>query len=162
MQARAHSKTLFARFYVLLAQMPGVDKEDLVWQYSGLLTTSLREFHERKPYEYVRMINDMQRTIDEMNANKPRATPSKRAAQPESTAELKRLRSAILHRLQKHGIDTTDWNRVNAFMRQPRIAGKTLGEMSIDELKAFIPKMQSILSKDKEIRDEYERMARMN
>ncbi|MPN45710.1 hypothetical protein SDC9_193280 [bioreactor metagenome] len=83
-------------------------------------------------------------------------------AQSPDVTELKRLRSAVLHRLQKHGIDTTDWNRVNAFMRQPRIAGKTLGEMSIEELKLFIPKMQAILSKDKAVRDEYERLARIN
>ncbi len=159
METKTAKKTSFARFYVLLSQMPGVDKEDLVWQYSGLLTTSLREFYDRNPYGYLRMLNDMQRTIDDMNGKKPRAA---KPAQSWKTAELKRLRSAVLHRLQKHGIDTTDWSRVNAFMRQPRIAGKTMGEMSIDELKAFIPKIESILSKDKVIRDEYERMARMN
>lgn len=157
MQAKTATKTSFAHFYVLLAQMPGVDKEGLVWQYSGLLTTSLREFHERNPMGYIRMISDMQHTIDAMNKRTP-----KKPAIDEKTAELKRLRSAVLHRLQKHGIDTTDWNRVNAFMRQPRIAGKTLGEMSIDELKAFIPKIESILAKDKVVREEYERMARMN
>lgn len=157
MQAKTATKTSFARFYVLLAQMPGVDKEDLVWQYSGLLTTSLRDFYDKNPYGYMRMIIDMQRTIDDMNGKKPRAPKADAIA-----AELKRLRSAVLHRLQKHGIDTTDWNRVNSFMRQSRIAGKTLGEMTIDELKAFIPKIESILSKDKEVRQEYERMARMN
>lgn len=157
MQAKTATKTSFARFYVLLAQMPGVDKEDLVWQYSGLLTTSLRDFYDKNPYGYMRMISDMQRTIDDMNGKKPRAPKADAIA-----VELKRLRSAVLHRLQKHGIDTTDWNRVNSFMRQSRIAGKTLGEMTIDELKAFIPKIESILSKDKEVRQEYERMARMN
>lgn len=151
------TKPSFAKFYVLLGQMPGVNKEDLVWQYSAMLTTSLREFYERNPIGYARMVGDMQQTVNAMNKQTPRKT-----AVNENTAELKRLRSAVLHRLQKHGIDTTDWNRVNAFMRQPRIAGKTLGEMSIDELKAFIPKMQSILAKDAVIRADYERMARMN
>lgn len=157
MQAKTTEKVSFARFYVLLVQMPGVDKEDLVWQYSGLLTTSLREFHERNPMGYARMVSDMQQTVNAMNKKAP-----KKPAIDEKTAELKRFRSAVLHRLQKHGIDTTNWSKVNSFMRQPRIAGKTLGEMSIDELKAFIPKMESILTKDKAIRDEYERMARVN
>lgn len=157
MQAKTATKTSFARFYAMLAQMPGVDKEDLVWQYSGLLTTSLREFHERNPIGYARMISDMQHTIDAMNKRTP-----KKPAIDEKTAELKRLRSAVLHRLQKHGIDTTDWSRVNAFMRQSRIAGKTLGEMTIDELKAFIPKIESILTKDKIIRDEYKRITLIN
>lgn len=159
METKTAKKTSFARFYVLLSQMPGVDKEDLVWQYSGLLTTSLRELYQKKPLEYARMLNDMQRTIDDMNKKKPR---SEQPAQSWKTTELKRLRSAVLHRLQRHGIDTTDWNLVNSFMRQPRIAGKTLGEMCIDELRAFIPKIESILAKDRVIRDEYERMARMN
>ncbi len=158
MQANTLTKPSFAKFYVLLGQMPGVNKEDLVWQYSGLLTTSLREFRDRNPYGYERMLIDMQQTINQMKRRKPKQI----AATDEITAELKRLRSAVLHRLQKHGIDTTDWDRVNAFMRQSRIAGKTLGEMSIDELRAFIPKMQSILQKDAVIRANVECMQRMN
>ncbi|MDR1865971.1 MAG: hypothetical protein LBR08_10425 [Bacteroidales bacterium] len=63
-------------------------------------------------------------------------------------AELKALRSAVLHRIQKFGVDTTEWMYVNDFMRDPRVAGKSLGEMDIEELKSFIPKMSSILTKE--------------
>ena len=153
METKTAKKTSFARFYVLLSQMPGVDKEDLVWQYSGLLTTSLREFYDRKPADYARMINDMEKAI--FGADRDQARVLKRA-------ELKRLRSAVLHRLQKHGIDTTDWRRVNAFMRQPRIAGKTLGEMSSDELYALIPKLESILTKDAAKRNRDKHIAQLN
>jgi hypothetical protein len=72
--------------------------------------------------------------------------------------DIRRLRSAVLHRIQKYGVDTTDWSKVNAFMRQPRIAGKTLGEMTADELRAFIPKMQSILAKQAAKRREAEQL----
>ncbi|HBX46332.1 hypothetical protein [Limibacterium fermenti] len=159
MQQQVKKHNPFAKFHVLLGQMPGVDKEEMVWQYSGLLTTSLREFYDKKPYEFGKMIEDMQRIVDEMNGKKP---TQKRKAQSWDKTELKKLRSAVLHRLQKHGIDTTDWDRVNSFMHQPRIAGKTLGEMSIEELRKFIPKMESILVKDKTIRDEYKRLAQIN
>jgi hypothetical protein len=134
------TKVSHARFYVLLRQIPQANKEEFVWQYSHLKTTSLSEFYESSPDEYRKMINDMQKLVNEMDGYKPNDA---------KTAELKKLRSAILYRLQKHGIDTTDWNRVNAFMRQPRIAGKTLGEMSAEEMRALIPKMQSILAKDR-------------
>jgi hypothetical protein len=34
-------------------------------------------------------------------------------------------------------------------MRNPKIAGKTLGEMDTDEMDLLIPKLESILAKDK-------------
>jgi thiamine pyrophosphate-dependent acetolactate synthase large subunit-like protein len=144
------TKVSHAQFFALLAQMPGADKEDLVWEYSHTVTNSLSEFYNKNPNGYAQMITDMQRIVDKM---KP---------QTNEQAELKRLRSAILHRLQKHGIDTTDWKRVNAFMRQPRIAGKTLGEMTISELQALIPKLQSILQKDKDHQDYINFLAQHN
>jgi hypothetical protein len=147
------TKISHARFYALLKQIPRVGKEELVWQYSNLRTTSLSEFYSLDPQGYRRMINEMQMLVNEINGYNPR-TPD--------VAELKRLRSAILHRLQKHGIDTTDWSRVNAFMRQPRIAGKTLGEMTIEEMQVFIPKMQSILAKDKLKQMEIKRLQQLN
>ncbi|MDR0834626.1 MAG: hypothetical protein LBN93_10675 [Candidatus Symbiothrix sp.] len=150
------TKVSHGRFYALLRQIPQADKEEFVWQYSGLLTTSLNEFAERKPCEYRHMINEMQVLVNEMNGH------ASNDANSAKRAEEKRLRSAILHRLQKHGVNTADWNSVNAFMRQPRIAGKTLGEMSISEMQAFIPKIQSILSKDRIKQIELERLQQIN
>lgn len=132
-----------ARFYSLINQMQGADKDDLVWSYSHKLTTSLSEFLEKRPADYQRMINDMQRIVDSFPAD----TKSKAAYIIER--ELKKRRSAILLRLQKMGIDTTDWKVVNKFMRNPKIAGKTLGEMDTDEMDLLIPKLESILAKDK-------------
>ena len=147
------TKVSHAKFYALLHQLPRMNKEDLVWQYSHLTTNSLSEFHERKPEQYARMIADMQKTVNRINMSRPEEA---------KLAELKRLRSAILHRLQKHGINTTDWNSVNSFMRQKRIAGKTLGEMTATEMLQFIPKMHSILEKDKLKQTEIERLMLLN
>lgn len=127
-----------ARFYGLIGKMKGADKDQLVWRYSNMLTTSLSEFLEKRPADYQRMIYDMQKIVN---------TASKSAYQEER--EIKKKRSAILLRLQKYGIDTTDWNIVNRFMSNPRIAGKTLGEMTADEMDMLIPKLESILNKDK-------------
>ena len=131
-----------SQFFVLLASMPGADKDELVWKYSYKLTTSLSEFLEKRPSDYRKMINDMQRTISQ-------------SAKPDDKTrliierELKQRRSAILLRLQKLGIDTTSWAVVNKFMRNPKIAGKTLGEMDTDEMDLLIPKLEAILAKDK-------------
>ena len=147
------TKVSHARFFALIKQLPGTDKEDLVWQYSHMLTNSLSEFYEKRPEDYHRMISDLQQTVNEMG----RAMPQK-----EDIAELKYWRSAILHRLQKYGIDTTDWSKVNGFMSQSRIAGKTLGKMTIDEMKTLVPKLESILKKEKNRRIKIEQLARLN
>ena len=63
---------------------------------------------------------------------------------------LKWQRSAVLKRLQQIGVDTTDWNRVNGFLQQPRIAGKPLYKLDSDELAALIPKLEAIKKKIKE------------
>jgi hypothetical protein len=125
------------KFFSLLSQMQGASKEDVVWQYSGMLTTSLREFFAKHPEDYKRMIADLQVKVYSKTSNQ---------------AEIKRLRSAILHRIQRHGVDTTQWQNINSFLQQPRIAGKMLFEMSVAEMKALIPKLESILKKDAEIR----------
>lgn len=140
-----------ARFYGLIKHFPHLTKEDIVWQYSGMLTTSLSTFYEKKPGAYFAMISEMQKIA---NGMKTPATPDQNS--------IKKLRSAILHRLQKHGVDTTNWDKVNRFMENPRIAGKRLYNMSEAEMKAFIPKMESILGKDKTHNAQIERRASMN
>ncbi len=131
-------KGVHDKFFSLLSQMPGASKEDMVWQYSGMLTTSLREFYAKKPEEYKRMVADL--------AIK---AASKRASRDQ---DVKKLRSAILKRIQQHGVDTTRWENINAFMQQPRIAGKLLFEMTVPEMKALIPKLEAILRKDAALR----------
>lgn len=142
------NKVSHERFFSLLKQLPGAEKESLVLQYSGMHTTSLRELYKYYPEEYKRMIAAMQSEVNKQSRS--------------DLSEIKELRSAILHRLQKHGVDTTSWDNVNRFMRQPRIAGKMLFELSIEEMKALIPKLEAILRKDREKRESEQRLSQCN
>jgi len=140
-------KGIHDKFFSLLSQMTGASKEDIVWQYSGMLTTSLREFYAKKPEEYKRMVAELQVRVNNKGSQEQ---------------DIKRLRSSILHRLQKHGVDTTRWDCVNTFLQQPRIAGKMLFEMSLREMTDLIPKLEAILKKDDEIRAREIKMTERN
>ena len=60
---------------------------------------------------------------------------------------LRKARSGVLHQMQLYGIDTTDWNRVNAFCQDSRIAGKQFRELDTDELNALNTKLRMIIRK---------------
>ena len=119
----------YARFYTLLKKMPGADKETLVEQYTNGRTTHLRETTQQ---EYNKMCRDMEQVAgyDERMSDIRR--------------ELRRKRSMCLKLMQQLGIDTTDWDRVNAFCEDTRIAGKAFRHISIDELEALAVKLRAI------------------
>ncbi|MFV0505903.1 MAG: hypothetical protein ACK5L5_04220 [Bacteroidales bacterium] len=112
----------------LLEMKSEAHKEELVAQYSEGETTSLRELYTHYPRAYALMVRNMQNAYN----NDP---------------EVKKLRSGLLHRMQKHGIDTTNWNEVNKFLWQTKIAGKLLFHMSKTEMRALTRKLESILKK---------------
>ncbi|WP_270766880.1 hypothetical protein [Segatella buccae] len=122
----------YARFYSLLKKLPGADKETLVEQYTNGRTTSLRETTRQ---EYDRMCRDMERETgyDEFVEGIRR--------------QLRRKRSEVLKLMQQIGIDTTSWNRVNAFCKDARIAGKAFRHISIDELEVLAVKLRAIKRK---------------
>lgn len=126
----------YARFYTLLKKMPGADKETLVEQYTDGRTTSLRETTRQ---EYDRMCRDMERETgyDEFVEGIRR--------------QLRRKRSEVLKLMQQLGIDTTDWDRVNAFCTDARIAGKLFRKISIDELEELAVKLRAIKRKRKNL-----------
>lgn len=135
----------YARFYALLKQMPGkVEKDDLIWQFTGLRTNSLRDMTAG---EYDSLIHHMVGIVEQ---NKP------------DEQKIKKLRSGILTRLQRHGVNTTDWAAVNRFMLDSRIAGKALYQMSIDEMQRLIPRLEQILIKDRARKNEISRQAFLN
>jgi hypothetical protein len=144
--------TSHGQFFALLKQIPYTTKEELVWEHSGMLTDSLKTFGEINPIGYMKMIGYMKQIVDSIN----------NTANYKYLLEIKKFRSAILHRLQKHGIDTTDLKVVNKFLKQPRIAGKKLYEMSIPEMQELIKKLESILHKDKIIQERTQRLACLN
>ena len=125
----------YARFYALLKQLPHADKDTLVWQYTQGRTKSLKETSK---WEYDVMCRDMERVVN--NDNK---VALKQAA-------LRKARSGVLHQLQIYGLDTTDWATVDAFCKNPRIAGKLFRELTIKDLNEVNKKIRVIIKKQKE------------
>lgn len=124
----------FGEFYVLLKKLPGATdglKEDLVWQFTGGRTRSLREMTIN---EYKRMCASMRESDQGLDPEMFRV-------------EIKRRRSAVLYRLQKLGIDTTSWAHIDNFCMSKKIAGKRFAAISIDELVDLVPKLESMLRK---------------
>lgn len=74
--------------------------------------------------------------------------------QAPASEHVRRQRSIILDLLTKLGVYTNnhDWQAVNAYMMQPRIAGKLLFKLSSDELNSLQYKLRAILAK-KEVSD---------
>ena len=123
----------FRRFYAVFNKMHhGGDSEshkcEIVRQWTWGRTEHLREMTER---EYVEMCEALERLVD------PRG-------KERWLAEQKKLRSSALHQLQKYGVDTTDWTKVNAFCQDARIAGKPFKDLNFDELAALTRKMRAI------------------
>lgn len=61
--------------------------------------------------------------------------------------ELKRRRSICLRLMQGLQIDTSDWQRVNDFCRNPRISGKPFGRLTAEELESLSVKLRAIARK---------------
>ena len=129
----AQEITNFARFYGLLKLMPGMDKEELkrnlVSQWTCGRTDSLKEM---TPHEYYKMCDHLDYTLRQEDH---RASV---------VLELKRQRSICLKLMQKLGIDTTDWTRINAFCQDGRIAGQPFGQLTSEELEQLSRKLRSI------------------
>ena len=62
----------------------------------------------------------------------------------------KRKRSAVLKLLTEYGVDTRDWDVINAFVAQPRLAGKPFARLDNDELEALRCKLWAMLRKQKQ------------
>ena len=115
----------YARFYTLLKKLPGADKETLVYCTTCGRTTSLREMTSK---EYRELCDSMEELTD-------------------WKAQVKKARSVCLKLMQKAGIDTTDWQRINDFCRHPRIAGKVFAQLSLADLDSLQTKLRSIIRK---------------
>ncbi len=147
-----------ARFFGLAKALNITDRRHLVWHSSNMLTDSLTVFLEKNPTGYYQMVANLQKMADNMK-NKPKTTP---ATGREVSPEVRALRSRILKRLQMYGVETWDMNRVNAFMEQPRIAGKRLYHMSIPEMENLLKGLHSILGKEAKKQAEINRLSKQN
>lgn len=123
----AQEVTNFGRFYAAIRGMSIIgDRDDfkrqIVWQYTDGRTDSLREM-TREEYD---------RCCDALEG------------QSRQKEELRKERSATLKLMQQAGIDTTDWNRVNGFCRDSRIAGKEFARLTAEEHRQLRRKMRVI------------------
>lgn len=130
--ARMTKDERYGRFYAILSGMPYADKDELVSQFTKGRTTHL---HQMLRSEYDVMCNEMERV-----AGYPARLQERRAA-------LKKARSGVLHQMQLWGVDTTDWDKVNAFCEQKRIAGKGFRELDREELNKLNSKLRAMISK---------------
>lgn len=131
----AQEVTNFARFYGILKknyefatkELGDEFKEGLVSQFTNGRTTSLRDMTRK---EYDRMCVELEVQTNQLL----------RAVKDEQ----RKRRSQCLRLMQKLGIDTTDWVRVNAFCEDPRIAGKVFRRLSNEELDQLAVKLRTI------------------
>ena len=126
----AQEVTNFARFYASFNLLPCSGdrddmKRDLVRQWTWNRTDSLREM-TRTEYEACC------EAIERLTGRKD---------------EQKKKRSLCLKLMQKLGIDTTDWTRINAFCQDQRIAGKLFARLTNEELDALAEKLRAIQRK---------------
>lgn len=130
----AQEVTNFARFYGILKknyefatkELGDEFKEGLVSQFTNGRTTSLRDMTRK---EYDRMCVELEVQTNQLL----------RAVKDEQ----RKHRSQCLRLMQKLGIDTTDWVRVNAFCEDPRIAGKVFRRLSNEELDQLAVKLRT-------------------
>lgn len=138
----------YSRFYAIFNRLPYKGdreefKKSVVLQYTWNRTEHLHEMTER---EY----NDCCAGMEKMLPGGETAAHSG-WLNSKLYFERKKRRSSVLHQLQLYGVDTTDWNRVNEFCKQPRIAGKEFRDLDCEELEALTKKMRVIIRKrDKE------------
>ena len=126
----------FARFYALFRQIPDADqdlKETYVKTFTNDRETSLKEM---RPDEYNTMCDRLQALISGKPAD-------------EYQKELKKLRSGVLKHLQEGGVNTADWNEVNNYCMNPRIAGKPFGKLTADEIRSLTKRLIMIKKKSR-------------
>ena len=133
----AQEITNFARFYALFNKIPcSGDREEFKKEMVSNATLgrsdSLREVTRR---EYQDLCEALEKVC-------PMSAEAK--AREAAREELRRQRSICLKLMQKLGIDTADWNRVDAFCQDGRIAGKQFRFIDTLELEQLAKKLRSI------------------
>ena len=116
----------YHRFYASFnrLQSGGVEdlKETLVSSFTDGRTTHL---HEMTPKEYNALCESLEERTGWRDLQKKK-------------------RSLCLKLMQKLGVDTTDWTRVNEFCKNPRIAGKAFAQLGVKDLDALQVKLRAI------------------
>jgi len=117
----------YGRFYALLGKLQTLDgsatKETLVYDFTGGRTEHL---HELSPSEYEALCE----RLEDLSGERDR---------------LRKLRGVCLRLMSELEIDTQDWDRVNAFCENNRIAGRPFGMLNAAGLVALQKKLRCIL-----------------
>lgn len=125
----------YGAFYSLLNRLPTSDrdalKESVVLQYTDNRTSSLREMTLQ---EYNAAVAGMQKLVP--------------PTYQEQLIKIRRQkRSTVLHQMQLLGITTSNWDNVNSFCMDSRIAGKEFRDLDCEELDALQVKLRAIRRK---------------
>lgn len=120
---------LYAQFHILLSESGGeAYKQELLSSYG---VTSTRDLTD----------GELAQLIATLRGEQQREVKSKRAV------VLTLLTELGVYYIAPGEPSSARWKRVNSFLRQDRIAGKLLYEMSISELDALIRKLRAMKSK---------------
>lgn len=130
MTTRGKKASRYARFWCLIKQRGfELDKDEIVMQFTDGRTNHLSQMTDA---EYLEMCDAIEGRFNKSAYEQ----------------QLKKARSAVLLRVGRLGINTIDnWDEVNAFLLSPKIAGKLLYDMSLDEMKALVKKLEAIINK---------------
>lgn len=117
----------YGRFFALLRKMPyrieEYERRSMIVMATNGRTNSLREMTRAEYDGMCDYLEDRCRRV---------------------TTDLRRRRSCALHQMQKMGVDTTDWDRVDALCLNARIAGKRFAQLNEEELRALLVKLMLI------------------
>lgn len=138
-------KNEYSDIYAMIGRLavelePKEVKESMVYEASGGRTIHLTELTEKE----LSMLRKGLRKALEQPAKESRLSNGCKTG-----TGMKRKRSTVLALLTKYGVNTRDWDAINAFVSHPRIAGKEFAELTGDELDLLRKKMHAILKKGK-------------
>lgn len=119
----------YSRFYSMINRLPGFNKETFIMQYTNGRTARISE---TTPQEY----NTICHALEEVSGYA--------AERRDRMLVLRRQRSRVLKLMQQLGIDTTNWDRVNAFCLDPRIAGAPFALLNFEQQKTLETKLRAI------------------
>ena len=121
----------FQQFYAMLKDIPVSDKDELkatlVSRASNGRTTHL---HELTPAEHTDLLLSM------------------RGAIPRPDDERRHWRHVCLSLMRDYGVQTDNWQAINLFVLNPRIAGKDFRSMKLDELQQLSVKLRAMIKKN--------------
>lgn len=137
----AKAKRNYSRFYAI-CKAKGIDleqfKEDLITEFTHGRSSSLKDMTDS---EYEDMCNCLQYDRKQGESSE------------EFKAKRRKARSMVLTRIQKLGVDTTDFSKVDEFCLNRRISGKPFAMLTIEELESLVPKLEAMLRKPKPQRE---------